>query len=1093
MKQRFNKVLCLTFVFALMSFAILNVSAAGDTLAFPGAEGGGKYSLGARGNDSIEVYHVTNLDASGEGSFVDAVSKPGRIIVFDVGGFIEVSGDIRIKSSNLTILGQTAPGDGITIVGGSVTLDAGVHDVIIRFIKVRPTDKNGGEFDGIGGRNNKNIIFDHISTSWCIDELLTLYAGNRDYENPGGEGNHLTAQYTLASESLRMSNHIKGAHGYGAIIGGTKATYINNLFAHHDSRSPRLDRQLEGTEVSNNIIYNWGQTNSAYGAEPYDANILTSKIPCSINWIGNYYKFGPSTRESLKYRIFDVQSPRADGDPKSQFYLSGNYVSGSTTITNDNKLGLNNAAGADLLNEPVDMGDYSYEPVSASEAYERVLSNVGSVLPKRDAIDARIINDVKYGTGRVINNASEVGGLIKPQKTVRQFVIQSEWLTENGLSGKNDNDIIESGKYAGYTVIEAYVNEFTAEQLKIPPTNPEIVVQSPAIASLENSIKGLSVDNSKWTVVKEGETVSYKASAFPVGNTQIVKCEIYDGNILISQFDSDRIDTELSLDAGTHYLTSRAYNNKDEATQSTTSIVYVTPTEEPGSYKTAEIGSCTYKGKGGASMDKNGVYTIFGSGKIMTEKESDSSTSAADSCEFMYKKVSGDFDITVRAEQIPKFENLQLNGLMVRASLDSNDMFAMIGDGWAKYGENVKIITRKFKNAAKSFEYFKNESGQDCDNEKAGYSAPKYMRIQRSGNSLIFSVSNSGKDWTDNGRLSQTVIFDSLPDTLYVGLATDTASGVSVKEYFSMAKFSRLTLNGVSDVEVKEGAVPFYDADFDSGEWYVPKGAEINDYSNHNINGNYGTILMNWSSEEAVRSFNPQSEGEINISADFCFEKYKSDSVNEKAGYRFSLKGEGSDGETKNLITSYAQMTHGFYINYIGEKDANGNENSIPDIAPDSNRTSEFNTWYKIMTSLDYTTGKGKITYFPYTEYNSLSGTYTLGDAIFEYEFEFDTTIMLSSISFQRLGGYRTYIDNVSVSMRELMYLDGGKLIVDRPFEDAELWIAEYNLDGSLKNSINYSINKGETKEFDIPSGEKSKAFLWNGNQEPLCGELRIN
>lgn len=1092
MKKRLINVLCLTFVFAFMVSAALNVSAAGNTLAFPGAEGGGKYSLGARGYDSIEVYHVTNLEASGEGSFVDAVSKPGRIIVFDVGGFIEVSDDIRIKNSNLTILGQTAPGDGITIVGGSVTLDAGVHDVIIRFIKVRPTDKNGGEFDGIGGRNNENIIFDHISTSWCVDELLTLYAGMRDYENPGGEGNHLTAQYTLASESLRMSNHIKGAHGYGAIIGGTKATYVNNLFAHHDSRSPRLDRQLEGTEVSNNIIYNWGQTNSAYGAEPYDANILTSKIPCSINWVGNYYKYGPSTRESLKYRIFDVQSPRVDGDPKSQFYLSDNYVSGSTSVTNDNKLGLNNAAGADLLDKPVDMGDYSYEPVSASEAYERVLSNVGSVLPKRDAVDARIINDVKYGTGRVINNASEVGGLIKPRKTVRQFVIPAEWLTENGLSDKNDNDIIESGKYAGYTVIEAYVNECTVEQLKTPPTNPEIVVQSPAIASLNNNIKGLSVENSKWTVVKEGETVNYRASAFPVGDTKIVKCEIYDGNTLIAQFDSDSIDTELSLEAGTHYLTSRVYNDKDEATQSTTSIVYVTPAEEPGSYKTAEIGSCTYKGKGGASMDENGVYTIFGSGKIMTEKEPGSSTGTADSCEFMYKEVSGDFDITVRAEQIPKFENLQLNGLMVRASLDSKDMFAMIGDGWAKYGENVKIITRKSKNAAKSFEYFKNESGQDCDNEKAGYSAPKYMRIQRSGNSLIFSVSNSGKDWTDNGRLPQTVVFNSLPDTLFVGLATDTASGVSVKEYFSMAKFSRLTLNGVSDVEVKEGAVPFYDTDFDNSEWYIPKGAEINDYSNSNINGNYGAILMNWSSEEASRSFNPQNKGEINISADFCFEKYKSDSVNEKAGYRFSLKGDGSDGETKNLITSYAQMTRGFYINYVGEKDANGNENSIPDIAPESNRTSEFNTWYNVQATLDYTTGKGKILYLPYTEYNSLSNTYTLGDAIFEYEFNFDTTIKLSSISFQRLGGYRTYIDNVSVSLRELMYLDNGKLIVDRPFEDAELWIAEYNLNGTLKNSTTYSINKGETKEYDIPGGEKVKAFLWNGNQDPLCGELQI-
>ena len=113
--------------------------------------------------------------------------------------------------------------------------------------------------------------------------------------------------------------------------------------------------------------------------------------------------------------------------------------------------------------------------------------------------------------------------------------------------------------------------------------------------------------------------------------------------------------------------------------------------------------------------------------------------------------------------------------------------------------------------------------------------------------------------------------------------------------------------------------------------------------------------------------------------------------------------------------------------------------------------------------------------------------------AVFEYEYEFDTTIKLSSISFQRLGVYRTYIDNVSVSMRELMYLDSGKLIVDRPFEDAELWIAEYNLDGSLKNSTNYSINKGETKEYDIPSGEKSKALLWNESQVPLCGELRIN
>ena len=252
---------------ALCICGIYSASAAEELPAFPGAEGGGKYTTGARAKSSREVYHVTNLNASGDGSFADAVSKEGRIIVFDVGGTIELNGTLTINKSNLTILGQTAPGDGITFSGGDISIADGKKNIIMRYLRIRPSDKNGGEPDGLSGRWNSNIIIDHCSLSWSVDELLTIYAGST--ESSKTIGNHLTIQNTIAAESLRMSNHFKGAHGYGAIMGGTYASYYNNLLAHHDSRSPRLDRELKSTDIRNNIIYGWSEINSADGAEAY--------------------------------------------------------------------------------------------------------------------------------------------------------------------------------------------------------------------------------------------------------------------------------------------------------------------------------------------------------------------------------------------------------------------------------------------------------------------------------------------------------------------------------------------------------------------------------------------------------------------------------------------------------------------------------------------------------------------------------------------------------------------------------------------------------------------------------------------------------
>ncbi len=1074
-----KKILSFMSIVFLMIFTAISVYAAEKQLAFPGAEGGGKFSPGARGvleNDkAIEVYHVTNLNNSGKNSFPDAISKEGRIIVFDVSGIIELEGTLKITKNNLTILGQTAPGDGITISGGDIVLDDNVKNVIIRYIRVRPTDKKSGEPDGMGGRFNSNIIFDHCSVSWCVDELLTLYAGSSE---EGVQGSSLTIQNTIGSESLKMSNHIKGAHGYGAILGGTNASYLYNLLAHHDSRSPRMDRELQKTEFSNNVIYNWGQTNSAYGAEPYSYNAKTYN-PSYLNWIGNYYKYGPSTRENLRYRVFDISAPKNVGDEMSKFYFHDNYVNG-VGIINDykNNTYINNYSKAELLTEKLDMGDCSFNAMSAEEAYNYVLDNVGATLPKRDAIDARIINDVKNGSGRIINNADEVGGFIPISEEHRTFEISEEWLNENGFGSMNETSVINGGKFDGYTVIEAYINDWTEEQSKIIPTNPNIIVQSPAISSLNNSIEGLDVNNGEWTVVNENEYLKYQATAFAVGESEVIKMELYDKNKLLDSFNGNIIDKDILLEPGNHFLTCRAYNTKGEQTQSTSSLVYVKSVASPGSYLFTEIRENNYKGgytgKGGASIDeKTGVYTICGSGRI-TKKENDN-------CGFMYKPVSGDFDLIVRTEEIPKFENQQVSGLMVRTGLDSKACMAMIGDGWWKNGENVHIFSRTANGAVLKESYFKDISGKDCDNNNVSYIVPRYMRIQRNGNSITLSVSNGGKVWDDNERQPVIINYENLPDTMYVGLAIDSAFGVSSKEYFASAKFSRLSLNGESDVQVNDGSVPFYDTRFNNSEWVGGNGEK--DFSLSPLSGNNGYALLFWG--EVYRDFNPQNKGIFISSADF-YVKSNRENVNEKAGVRFMLNGVYKDGKNAKIKSVYAQHSRGFFQDY--------DETSvpIPEIAPDSEEKFELAKWYNVEMILDYNTGKGSYSFKPYTEYDSKNNVFTVGESIFDIEFDFDTNISVSQLHFQRYGGYEMYLDNVGADVyidnKPNIYINNdGKIAVDNSEKDALLYIVSFNENGVLDNVMTETIVKGELKSFDIPKSYEVKVFLWDENMIPLC------
>lgn len=288
-------------------------------LAFPGAEGFGRYVTGGRNGKIIKVI---NLNDHGPGSFRAAIESSGsRIIVFEVSGIIALEKGIQLLNPNVTINGQTAPGEGITITNYPVSVNA--NNVIIRFLRFRMGDAKQVEADALGGFEHKDIIVDHCSMSWSTDECLSFY--NND---------NLTLQWCIIAESLRKSAHSKGAHGYGGIWGGRMASFHHNLMANHDSRNPRFGER-EGTayaltdlvDMRNNVFYNWG-SNSAYGGEAMRINI-----------VNNYYKPGPATK--IKNRIFSIDKYMKNSaspiyNQWGKFYISGNVIAGEKQATADN-------------------------------------------------------------------------------------------------------------------------------------------------------------------------------------------------------------------------------------------------------------------------------------------------------------------------------------------------------------------------------------------------------------------------------------------------------------------------------------------------------------------------------------------------------------------------------------------------------------------------------------------------------------------------------------------------------------------------------------------------------------------------------------
>ncbi len=441
-------------------------------VAFPGAEGFGKYTTGGRGG---KIYIVSNLNDKGPGSFREAAEAKGkRIIVFAVSGTIHLETKLAIRA-DVTIAGQTAPGEGICLADNSVTL--GGDNIIIRYLRFRMGDKyqglagkvdGSGSDDALGGFKRKNIIIDHCSMSWSTDEVFSIYGGDST-----------TVQWNIISEPLNYSYHFETGdkdfeqHGFGGIWGGLHLSAHHNLFAHCRSRTPRFNgirhTPAEFVDFRNNVIYNWG-INNIYAGEGGNYNI-----------INNYFKYGPNTNKNVRYRI--VNPGRNETIGFGKWYVNGNYVDGANEISKNNWLGIemgNSGTEQDKKNAILDKPHDAWPlPVqSAVEAYEDVLKFAGTSF-FRDTLDERIINDVKNRTGKFIDvqggyphgtayeltvNAWPALKSLPAPKDSDSDGMPDDWETKKGLNPSDLSDAAKVSLHKFYTNIEIYINSLVKQE-----------------------------------------------------------------------------------------------------------------------------------------------------------------------------------------------------------------------------------------------------------------------------------------------------------------------------------------------------------------------------------------------------------------------------------------------------------------------------------------------------------------------------------------------------------------------------------------------------------------------------------------------------
>lgn len=807
-------------------------------LAWDGVEGGGRYTTGGRGKP---VYHVTSLEdyllkdnakngekanatAPVEGTLrygieVFAKENDGAMIVFDVAGNIKLlstlgfsykENDVYKGYNNITIAGQTAPGDGITITGMDTNI-SNCDNIIIRYIRFRPgrayvyTDA-ADSIDAFWGRDNSNFIIDHCSFSWNTDETLSIYRGENG-----------TVSNNIISESLTISGHSKGRHGYGAIWGGDNVTFTNNLISSHTSRNPRFgggamgDPTTEGPyykriatlQASNNVIYNWG-FNGAYGLGW-----------THTNFINNYIKAGNGTRDSVEDLI--INPGEADGQlgPKEAgVYVNGNVVEGNAEYSADNSLGIKMnpdpaiAAVTEIANKPYEAeGFASLTVLTAEEAYAKVLATAGATYPRRDAIDARVVADVEANTGRFVNTEDEAGGYISEAGVITAQREAGYDTDGDGMpdayedtKGFDKNDASDGQALAstGRSNLEEYLNSIT--DINYEPTNPEVSLSL--------------VNNAQYD---EGETIQVTVTASD--DKGIDKVDLYNGKTKLESKTTTPYTFEITgLTNGSYNISARAYDVDGNSTQSTAAVIHVNNPSKPTEWTSKDIGNPGIAGSASYGTETiNGntvenVLTVKGAGKLGSSEGNVSgkpwSDAKTDDFQYTYQKISGDCELVTRIEEVSTVDNHAFTGLMFRETLDQNSKAVIAGMSFVKYtnttwsvylggrdttgGEmsDLKETIDSESGAAKAGISLIADIPFRVQKDKKSITQGTWLKLIRTGNTFTAYTSQDGAAW----RLIGTKEVE-MSEEIYIGFAVDGNKVANNLDNLSWAQFSNISVN----------------------------------------------------------------------------------------------------------------------------------------------------------------------------------------------------------------------------------------------------------------------------------------------------------
>jgi len=427
----------LNIVVVLLAVLLLAAGAAPEKLpAFPGAEGCGAFTPGGRGG---KVFLVTNLKDSGAGSLRAACEAEGpRIVLFRVAGIIELQSPLVIRNPYITIAGQTAPGDGICLKKHHTEVRG--DNVIIRYLRFRRGDEVKHAQDALWILGAQHVIIDHCSVSWGSDEVLSATHGTRD----------ITVQWCIISEGLNYDGHSM-ASGLDSEDSGF--TFHHNIFAHNRTRNPRIGStagHFVNFDFRNNVLYDWGDWCGYSGGPDPDEGII------NVNYVGNFLKPGPSTNDRFARKAF------LPGGVRTRMYVAGNYMDAYPEGNQDNWLLIEvKRYGVTRLENPIDLPKVKTDEVL--KARDRVLVEAGATLPARDAVDARIIEEIKMGGGRIINSQADIGGWpeYKQGKAPADTDLDGmpdEWEQKHGLNPADASDNSKDSDSDGYTNIEEFLN-----------------------------------------------------------------------------------------------------------------------------------------------------------------------------------------------------------------------------------------------------------------------------------------------------------------------------------------------------------------------------------------------------------------------------------------------------------------------------------------------------------------------------------------------------------------------------------------------------------------------------------------------------------